>query len=152
MANYKSIVDIESVAEATESMNVLVEDAGSLKKVPAGGMIGGGSGNFCFIDGVEVAAPPKASQATFPNANFTASMSYGELKELYQNKELAGIIIRFFMNDSSVYYIFADAIGLDNSVNVIYMHGYLALQDVHGDIFYHSDGRINYETDAVTES
>ena len=44
MANYKNIVDVESVAEATESMNVLVEDAGSLKKVPAGGMIGGGSG------------------------------------------------------------------------------------------------------------
>ena len=42
MANYKKISEIETVAEVTESMNVLIEDNGVLKKVSSGGNIGGG--------------------------------------------------------------------------------------------------------------
>lgn len=49
MANYRSILDVESVEQATEYMNVLVEDAGSLKKVPAGGMIGGSGGSETLV-------------------------------------------------------------------------------------------------------
>lgn len=42
MANYKKISEIETVTEVTESMNVLIEDNGVLKKVSSGGNIGGG--------------------------------------------------------------------------------------------------------------
>lgn len=42
MANYKKISEIETVTEVTESMNVLIEDNGILKKVSSGGNIGGG--------------------------------------------------------------------------------------------------------------
>lgn len=152
MANYKNIVDVESVAEATESMNVLVEDAGSLKKVPAGGMIGGGSGNFCFIDGEIVSVPTASAAPVLPDADFTASMSYSELKELYQNKELAGIIVRYYDGDNYSTYIMADTIELNTAVNEIIMHGYLASQGMEGYIFYHSDGRINYESDEIAEA
>lgn len=48
MATYKKIVDVETVAEATESMNVLVEDAGSLKKVPMGN-VGGENSSVTII-------------------------------------------------------------------------------------------------------
>lgn len=48
MATYKKIVDVETVAEATESMNVLVEDAGSLKKMSMENL-GGGGGTVTFI-------------------------------------------------------------------------------------------------------
>ena len=49
MATYKRIIDVETVAEVTENMNVLVEDTGTLKKVPAN-KIGGSNGvEFTYI-------------------------------------------------------------------------------------------------------
>ena len=38
--NYKSIIDVETMAKASEATNVLVEENGSLKKI-AGSKIGG---------------------------------------------------------------------------------------------------------------
>ena len=50
MANYKNIVDVEMLAEAGESTNVLVEEGGSLKKIPSsaigGKSTGGNAGVF----------------------------------------------------------------------------------------------------------
>lgn len=42
MATYKRIVDVDTVTEATENMSILVEDTGSLKKVPMGNVINNG--------------------------------------------------------------------------------------------------------------
>lgn len=141
MANYKSIVDIESVAEATESMNVLVEDAGSLKKVPAGGMIGGGSGNFCFIDGVESETIPKGSAA--PSYTYTSTMTYNELVNLINNKELAGVILRFYMTDE-IGYLFVNHVFFNSTANEVMLECY----DENIYLYYHSDGTINESSNA----
>lgn len=106
MANYKSIVDIESVAEATESMNVLVEDAGSLKKVPAGGMIGGGSGKTLIINYKEEAVPPKGLDS-LATGTFTANMTYAEFSEAVMSGEFTGGILCWTNTDLQTfeYYI-----------------------------------------------
>lgn len=88
MANYKNIVDVESVAEATESMNVLVEDAGSLKKVPAGGMIGGGSGKTLIIN--YKYSPMPTGLDTLPTQVYTANMTYAEFEEAVMSGEFTG--------------------------------------------------------------
>ena len=100
MANYKNIVDVEALAEASESTNVLVEENGSLKKVPAAAM-GGGNGNFVCIDG----------DTTSETLVWSASVTYQELLEMYNNMELSGIIIRMFRNsvDSSQLFSFVDS-------------------------------------------
>lgn len=48
MANYRKITDVEVLAEASESTNVLVEENGSLKKMAMANM-GGGNGSVAFI-------------------------------------------------------------------------------------------------------
>ena len=49
MVNYKKIVDVDVLAEASESTNVLVEENGSLKKVPASAVGGGGVENNVIL-------------------------------------------------------------------------------------------------------
>ena len=85
MATYKNIVDVESVAQATEAMNVLVEDAGSLKKVPAGGMIGGEElKTFVVIDDGTSKQP---------------NMTFSEFDALLQQKKLKdGLLIKYYNN------------------------------------------------------
>lgn len=96
MANYKNIVDVESVAEATESMNVLVEDAGSLKKVPAGGMIGGGDQKTLIITMLEGA--PMGIESN-PANEFVANMSFLEFRNAVLNGELAGATLYVYGSD-----------------------------------------------------
>ena len=48
MANYRKITDVEVLAEASESTNVLVEENGALKKMAMANM-GGGNGSVAFI-------------------------------------------------------------------------------------------------------
>ncbi len=64
MATYKKIVDVETMAEATETMNVLVENAGSLKKVPVG-KIGGGSATFGDFSTTELLLPEQHIQCGY---------------------------------------------------------------------------------------
>lgn len=105
MANYKSIVDIESVAEATESMNVLVEDAGSLKKVPAGGMIGGsGSGKMLVIN--YKAQPAPVGLDTLPTQVYTANMTYAEFSEAVMSGEFTGGILCQINSDTNYFYYY----------------------------------------------
>lgn len=104
MANYKSIVDIESVAEATESMNVLVEDAGSLKKVPAGGMIGGGSGKTLIINYKDVSAPKGLNDLA--TGTFTANMTYAEFNEAVMSGEFTGGVLCWINSDTNYFYYY----------------------------------------------
>ena len=69
MVNYKKITDVESVSSTTETMNVLVEDNGSLKKVPAANMGGG-------------------------NTTYSANMTYEELRNAIANNEIIWGIIQ----------------------------------------------------------
>lgn len=130
MANYKSIVDIESVAEATESMNVLVEDAGSLKKVPAGGMIGdSGSGKMLVIN--YKAQPAPVGLDTLPTQVYTANMTYAEFSEAVMSGEFTGAIFcRFNTDMTEFYYYVLQSIDINNypTVNMYFVNA------SHGDI------------------
>lgn len=70
MATYKKIVDVETVAEATENMNVLVEENGALKKVPSKEVGGGGEVIVFTCDNDD---------------NFTCNKTYAETEELLRN-------------------------------------------------------------------
>ena len=47
--NFKSIADVEVVAEPTESANVLIEENGVIKKAPKTAVGGNGGGGFDFV-------------------------------------------------------------------------------------------------------
>ena len=144
MANYKSIIDVESVEQATEAMNVLVEDGGSLKKVPAVGMIGGcGGSNFCFID---INAPEATEYVVQASNEYKASMSYNELIALIESKELGGVIIR----DHATHYpghgfYLSEGIIYDGSVITIY---YYSNNNTEFILYYFSDDTISNESGA----
>lgn len=97
MANYKSIIDVESVAQATEEMNVLVEDGGSLKKVPAGGMIGGSDGAKMLVISYKNEAM-ETSLEDMPSGVYSANMTYEEFCSLTSNGELAGATLYIVEN------------------------------------------------------
>jgi hypothetical protein len=75
MATYKRITDVQ-VVEKNDNMNVLVEDAGTLKKIPAAQVGGGGSigGIFVLEEG--------------GSANYTTNMTYDELRNALINNEI----------------------------------------------------------------
>lgn len=132
MANYKSIIDVESVAQATEEMNVLVEDSGSLKKVPAGGMIGGG-GNMCVIT---ISNSETATYAVPVTYTYTASMGYSELLAGLGSGEVSGVMVA-----NTVDSFYAPAITIDCS-NSDYMVVYYITPGINGTLYYYSDNTI----------
>ena len=71
MANYKKISELETVSTASASMNVLIEDNGTLKRIPAHGNIGSGSVGF------SMAFLPNGGQCVY------AKTSEGEEIDLY---------------------------------------------------------------------
>lgn len=95
MATYKKIVDVETMAEVTETTNVLVENAGSLMKVPASAIGGGGNGNFLIIRYMEEAAAPTSLESD-PIGVYLANMTFAEFDELLQAGELAGMYLNIF--------------------------------------------------------
>lgn len=100
MANYKSIIDVESVAQATEEMNVLVEDAGSLKKVPAGGMIGGSG------DGVTLVITKMVPETTTYVAQsyvYQPSMDYQNFVAAIQEMKPVNVIVYNTVDTYKVY-------------------------------------------------
>ena len=140
MANYKSIIDVESVEQATEAMNVLVEDGGSLKKVPAGGMIGGNGGsNFCFID---INAPDIAPYVVQASNEYKASMSYNELAALIESEELGGIIVRDHISHAPNHaFYFSEGIIYDGVIVIVYFDS----TNTEFNLYYYSDGTISNE-------
>lgn len=104
MANYKSIIDVESVAQATEEMNVLVEDGGSLKKVPAGGMIGGSGGAKMLVISYKEEAAAPVSLESMPSGVYSANMTYEEFCDLTFNGELAGVTLYIVENGEISYF------------------------------------------------
>ena len=87
MVNYKKITDVESVSSTTETMNVLVEDNGSLKKVPAANMgVGSGSiGGIFVLTGIT---------DSYGNTTYSANMTYEELRNAIANNEIIWGIIQ----------------------------------------------------------
>ena len=99
MATYKKIVDVESVAEATENMNMLIEDAGSLKKISMEN-VGGGNSNFLIIKGTLNEVAPVDAALT-PDT-FTANMTFEEFYSHIENGTLTGFCMNFY-NSGEIY-------------------------------------------------
>lgn len=114
MANYKSIIDVESVAQATEEMNVLVEDGGSLKKVPAGGMIGGGG------DGVTLVITKMVSETA--SYTYQPSMDYQSFFAAIQEKKSVNVIVYDTVDTYKVYSSYYMNCEYADEYTIIYYH------------------------------
>ena len=101
MANYKSIIDVESVEQATEAMNVLVEDGGSLKKVPAGGMIGGSGGGKKLVISYKKSAVAPMSLQENPTEEYVSNMSFDDFCSLISSGEFEGGLYYEYFDDFS---------------------------------------------------
>ena len=108
MANYKKISEIETVTEVTESMNVLIEDNGVLKKVSSGGNIGGG--------GVKTIVLVQDSYAPGEGYNNTTRICTCETGETYEdvlnyfNEETPFMILIKEIYDTSAGYTIASRV------------------------------------------
>jgi hypothetical protein len=71
--NFKSIADVEVVAEPSESANVLIEENGVIKKAPKDAVGGGGAGGGCD------------AMITFENLNYSeyGTFTIGDYQTLY---------------------------------------------------------------------
>ena len=132
MANYKKITDVDVLAEASETTNVLVEENGSLKKVPAAAM-GGGNGNFVFIDRHD----PDADDDTA----YTCSVTYDELVNMFNNKEISGTVVRELYNSNGNQY-FYNVTSIILSTNGVFGIRYMDNSESRI-LFYFSDGTIS---------
>ena len=101
MATYKKIVDVETVAEATENMNMLIEDAGSLKKISMEN-VGGGNSNFLIIKGTLNEVVP--SDTTITPDTFTANMTFEEFYSHIENGTLTGFCMNFYNSGEIIIY------------------------------------------------
>ena len=101
MATYKSIIDVETVAQATEEMNVLVEDAGTLKKIPAGGMIGGSGGGKKLVISYKKSVEAPMSLRDNPTGTYVSNMSYDDFCSLINNGEFEGGLYYEYFEDFS---------------------------------------------------
>ena len=107
MATYKRITDVE-VVEKNDNMNVLVEDAGTLKKIPAS-QVGGGNG----IGGIFILER---------NGDFkpTANMTYEELNNaLTNNGPIFGFCKTTRESDEGYSYDFFAEIYIDDIDSII---------------------------------
>lgn len=131
MATYKKIVDVETVAEATENMNVLVEENGALKKINIAGVGGGGGGIATAIwkdsnydnalMGVAAAAAPVRYVFSPVNMTYDEALavimsgkplmimaqifSNGFCCDLVGTETIPGITIRAYINNTDYFWL-----------------------------------------------
>ena len=112
MANYKRITDVDVLTEASEVTNVLVEENGSLKKVPASSL-GGGNGNFLIIRYKMEIAP--VSLDSDPVGVYLANMTFAEFDKILLANELAGMYLNIFNQGNGMFELYhGEAIHTDN--------------------------------------
>lgn len=146
MANYKSIIDVESVAQATEEMNVLVEDAGSLKKVPAGGMIGGSGGAKMLVISYKNEVT-EVSLDDMPSGVYSANMTYEEFCDLTFNGELAGATL-YIVGNGEINYLTLEGVDTYYSPDInLYFRNYDMGQK---HLIFHNDNTITEYVSAPT--
>lgn len=112
MATYKRITDVE-VVEKNDNMNVLVEDAGTLKKIPASQM-GGGSGGS--ISGIFVLTSITDS---YGNTTYSANMTYEELRNALTNNGIIWGIIQNSYETGASYDSIAYLDIYENSIEIV---------------------------------
>ena len=95
--NYKSIIDVETMAKASEATNVLVEEAGSLKKI-AGSKIGGSN--------ITAILAWYTKDENHEIINHGTNMTYDKLLEIITNHTpFLANCISYRENSSSIYNI-----------------------------------------------
>lgn len=98
MATYKTANNLPILEEVTETTYALVEDGGTLKRVP-GSSLGGGAGNFCVIT-------EHMENTNGENSTYTCNMTYEELKGAIENRTLSGLnVICYYAFFMGVYLI-----------------------------------------------
>ncbi len=106
MANYKKLIDVEVMEEVSESTMALVEDNGTLKKVPCGKGFGGMDVVTIKYDG------------TNPNSNPIADMSF---EEAWQNLNNGNLLNIFVVDTGNSYYAPCICVAnyIENNIQVI---------------------------------
>lgn len=116
MANYKKITDVAALAETSETTNVLVEENGSLMKVPANAIGGSGNGNFLIIRYKDEAVS-ETSLESDPSNTYIANMTFTEFDELLQAGELAGAFLYVYIPGGGFYYAYCMEISVRDYPN-----------------------------------
>ena len=88
--NFKSIVDVEVVAEPSESANVLIEENGMIKKAPktAVGGAGGAGGYDAVIEGID-------SGSGYFSSLELVSGNYQSLKDKITSYKCPNILVKY---------------------------------------------------------
>ena len=120
MANYKKIVDVDVLAEASESTNVLVEENGSLKKVPASA-VGGSGGNDYVIEFEMDWRPIWTGESSSVSVSFPKEQ-FEDMKEKCQNGQYIKILAR-------CKYAYGDGFGYEYYESVVMYPNFLIYPD-----------------------
>lgn len=83
--NFKSIVDVEVVAEPTESANILIEEDGVIKKAPKTAVGGVNNNGFIIIDMPE---PVPCITNDIFISGVTCNKTFDEIVEMHYNGEI----------------------------------------------------------------
>ena len=86
--NFKSIADVEVVAEPTESANVLIEEDGIIKKAPKTAVGGAGGKYDAVIEIIE------GSSGYFNSVDVVLG-DFATLKDILDNGEFPNVLIRY---------------------------------------------------------
>ena len=92
MANYKTADQLPILEEVTETTYALVEDGGSLKRVPGSNL---GGSNCCVIS-IDRGAVVEPSEVAEGSVTYTCNMTYDELMGALQNKTLSGFSVNMY--------------------------------------------------------
>lgn len=137
MANYKKISEIETVTEVTESMNVLIEDDGVLKKVSSGGNIGGGGIKTIVL--VQNSYTPGVGYGNSPKTcTCETGETYGDVVGYFNDGTPFMILIKEIY-DSSAGYTIASKVYPDTNNGEDFI-------TIIGDKTFYWNGSINTET------
>lgn len=121
MANYKKLTDVEVMEEVSESTMALVEENGTLKKVPCGKGFGGGDNPIKYT-AIMVDLPQNSE---FHCENMTFDEAFNHLR----NGEIVDFILRCHFYDTFVGWSRAICVNWgqqdsDKYIELVFMYGF----------------------------
>ena len=119
----EEVLNVETLEEVNEDIKVLIEENGSLKKVPASAM-SGGNGNFLVIRYKSEVISPESLESD-PTDTFLANMTFAEFDEIVKAGELAGMYLNYFNQNNGTFYLYqGTVINVENYPDYYYLEFY----------------------------
>lgn len=128
MANYKKLTDVEVMEEVSESTMALVEENGTLKKVPCGKGFGGGGEITSLL-------------ITSKNNGYFPNISYQQFYQIINEGILTGGTYFDSYNNRILY---LHSFSLDNNYMILRFKNH---DGAHADLSWHSNGSLDMVPD-----